>query len=277
MRASVIVNSFLNAVIASAAAVPPTLWEPTAHEAAGQKWQIVLSQTVRMSTQLQPTAAMIWDLDLFETDASTIASLKAQGKTVICYFSSGTSEPNRPDLSGLSSSDYGAGLPDWPGEKWLNLRSDRVWNVMAGRIELASQKGCDAIDPDNIDGYSNQNGGGFYPALTTSDSVKFLKKMASLARSYGMSTGIKNAMDILGAVQSDVQFAVNEECIANEECDVYDSFVGSGKPVYHIEYGSGSQARSFCSNSNLNTVVKNLDLDGWVHYCDGTEYTTPTS
>jgi hypothetical protein len=150
MRASVFVNSFLNVALASAAAVPPTLWEPTAHEAAGQKWQIVLSQTVRMGGQLQPSAAMIWDLDLFETDASTIASLKSQGKTVICYFSSGTSEPNRPDLSSLSSSDYGAGLPDWPGEKWLNLRSDRVWNVMAGRIELASQKGCDAIDPDNI-------------------------------------------------------------------------------------------------------------------------------
>jgi hypothetical protein len=128
----------------------------------------------------------------------------------------------------------------------------------------------------NVDGYSNENGGGFYPALTTSDSTGFLKRMATLARSYGMSTGIKNGMDILSSVQNDVQFAVNEECMANEECDVYNSFIASGKPVYHIEYGSSYQTSSFCSNSYLNTVVKNLDLDGWVHYCDGSEYTTST-
>jgi hypothetical protein len=150
MHPSVFVNALFTLALASAAVVPPALWEPTVQEAAGQKWQIILSQTLRMSPSIQPSAAMVWDLDLFETDASTIQSLKASGKTVICYFSSGTSEPNRPDLSGLSSSDYGAGLPDWPGEKWLNLRSERVWNVMAGRIQLAYQKGCNAIDPDNI-------------------------------------------------------------------------------------------------------------------------------
>jgi hypothetical protein len=91
-----------------------------------------------------------------------------------------------------------------------------------------------------------------------------------------MSIGIKNAMDILDSVQNDVQFAVNEECIANSECDVYNDFIRSGKPVYHIEYGSAYQASRFCSNSYLNTVVKNMDLDGWVHYCDGSEWTTAT-
>lgn len=100
--------------------------------------------------------------------------------------------------------------------------------------------------------------------------------MASTANSYGMSMGLKNAMDILDSVSGSIQFAVNEECIANEECDVYNGFVSSGKPVFHIEYGSGYQASRFCSNSYLNTVVKNLDLDGWVHYCDGSEYTTAT-
>jgi hypothetical protein len=100
--------------------------------------------------------------------------------------------------------------------------------------------------------------------------------MAGVADRYGLSIGLKNALDILDDVSDDIQFAVNEECIANDECDVYSDFVASGKPVYHIEYGRGSQSRQYCSNSRLNTVIKNLDLDGWVYYCDGSEYTSST-
>ncbi|KAF2429062.1 endo alpha-1,4 polygalactosaminidase [Tothia fuscella] len=276
MRAYSFINTLLTIGLASGAALEKraTKWQPSA--AANEKWQIILSSTLSMGAPLSPNAATVWDLDLFETDASTIASLKARGKTVMCYFSSGTSEANRPDLNRLSSYDYGAGLPDWPGERWLDLRSERVWSVMLGRIQLAAQKGCDAIDPDNIDGYSNESGGGFSPPLSTSDSIRFLNRMASAADSLGMSIGLKNAMDILDSVADNIQFAVNEECIAIGECDVYNKFIGSGKPVYHIEYGSAYEASRFCSNGYLNTVVKRLSLDGWVHYCDGSEYTSTT-
>jgi hypothetical protein len=58
----------------------------------------------------------------------------------ICYFSSGTSLPDQSDLSGLLTEDYGNSIPDWPDERWLGLRSERVWNVMVGRITLAAQK-----------------------------------------------------------------------------------------------------------------------------------------
>jgi hypothetical protein len=36
--------------------------------------------------------------------------------------------------------------------------------------------------------------------------------MADEAKQYKMSTGLKNSMDILPAVDRHVQFAVNEEC-----------------------------------------------------------------
>ena len=45
---------------------------------------------------------------------------------------------------------------DWMaggGEKWLDLNSENVRRIMSKRIELAAEKGFDAIDPDNIDGY----------------------------------------------------------------------------------------------------------------------------
>jgi hypothetical protein len=114
------------------------------------RWQIILSNNVNINGGLSPSDAGIWDLDLFNTDASVISSLHDMGIKVICYFSAGTSEEGRPDLDGLSSSDYGKGLPDWPGEKYLDIRSPTVWNVMKARISLASQKGCDAVDPDNM-------------------------------------------------------------------------------------------------------------------------------
>jgi hypothetical protein len=116
----------------------------------GTKWQIILSGTLAGADQAVPADAAVWDVDLFNTPATTIASLKEMGKTVLCYFSAGTSEPNRPDLETLVEGDSGSQLKDWPGEYWLNLRSDTVWAIMSGRIALAASKGCDAIDPDNM-------------------------------------------------------------------------------------------------------------------------------
>jgi hypothetical protein len=44
-------------------------------------------------------------------------------------------------------------LDGWPGEVWVNISSTNVRNIMSKRLELASHKGCDAVDPDNMDGY----------------------------------------------------------------------------------------------------------------------------
>jgi hypothetical protein len=44
-------------------------------------------------------------------------------------------------------------MDGWPKEKWVDIRSVHVRTIMSKRIELAAQKGFDAIDPDNVDGY----------------------------------------------------------------------------------------------------------------------------
>jgi hypothetical protein len=143
-----ILSSLLLASIASGAVLRPqySTWTPVV----GQKWQIILSGEPELSGGLNPYDAQVWDLDLFNTDAATISAIKAAGKNVICYFSAGTSEQSRPDLGNLDPSAIGAGLPDWPGENWLDIRTDNVYQIMAGRIQLAAQKGCDAVDPDNM-------------------------------------------------------------------------------------------------------------------------------
>jgi hypothetical protein len=101
-------------------------------------------------TELTPGGVQIFDLDLWETSTETVTALHNKGKKVICYFSAGTSEDWRPDFKQFKESDMGAKLPMWKGERWLDVRQRTVWTVMQKRIELASKRGCDAIDPDNV-------------------------------------------------------------------------------------------------------------------------------
>jgi hypothetical protein len=123
-----------------------SLWQPKV----GDKWQIILSKVLDVSRPIEPSDANIWDLDLLNTPKSTIQTLKAQGKKVICYYSAGTWEDWRSDLKALPEDVLGVPLPDWPDEKWMDIRRDEVFEIMKKRIDIAADKGCDAIDPDNI-------------------------------------------------------------------------------------------------------------------------------
>jgi hypothetical protein len=109
-------------------------------------------QEYRSSCQRQ-----IRDIDLFDTSAESIKKLKTN-KKVICYFSAGSREDWRPDASDFDAADYrnpveGGPQGDWPGEHWLDVKSDNVKKIMKSRIELAKTKGCHAVDPDNVDGF----------------------------------------------------------------------------------------------------------------------------
>ena len=102
---------------------------------------------------ISPIDAPVWDIDLFDNPVTTIETLKAAGKIVICYFSAGTAEDWRDDYGSFATADLGKVLPEWPNERWLRTGSQSIRALMAKRIKLAADKGCDAIDPDNTDGY----------------------------------------------------------------------------------------------------------------------------
>jgi hypothetical protein len=175
---------------------------------------------------------------------------------------------------------------------------------MKTRIQLASQKGCDGIDPDNVDGYvslesllllyrsrqslivdtNQENNSGF--GLTQDDFIDFLDYLSSQAHAYNLSIGLKNASDLIANILPEVQFSVNEQCVRYNECPAFASFIGSGKPVFHIEYpgapGSvnASTLSNICSDSvsgsaGFSTVMKTINLDGWVEYCNGDVEITP--
>jgi hypothetical protein len=47
----------------------------------------------------------------------------------------------------------------WPGEKWLDIRQLSVLEpIMSHRLDLCKAKGFNAVEPDDIDGYSNSTG-----------------------------------------------------------------------------------------------------------------------
>ncbi|OQD94773.1 hypothetical protein PENSOL_c024G04266 [Penicillium solitum] len=202
----------------------PAIWQP----AAGVKWQIQLVDAVEDTT----IDADIWDIDLFDNTAETIATLQNKGHKVICYFSAGTYEDWRPDISKFDTADFGSNLDEWPGERWLNIKSSSVRAIMSLRLDMAKKKGCDGVDPDNIDAYGNENGLG----LTEADSIDFLTFLASESHSRGMSIGLKNGGDIIGSVIDKMQWSVNEQCAEYDECETYAAFTEVNKPVFHIEY-----------------------------------------
>jgi hypothetical protein len=129
-------------------ASPKPIWEPQA----GAKFQIILDSNFRRSRQsdVVPSDADIFDLDLFDTSPELIRKLHNRGKKVICYMNAGSSETWRSDYDSIKAADKGDVMKEWRREQWLDIRSPDVFEVMKKRIQMASTKGCDAIDPDNV-------------------------------------------------------------------------------------------------------------------------------
>ncbi|KAF2837345.1 glycoside hydrolase family 114 protein [Patellaria atrata CBS 101060] len=267
---------------------PGTLWQPKVNST----WQIILSNPLDLSpdaTSVDPDVS-IYDIDLYDNSQEIIDTLHRLDKKVICYFSAGSYEPNRPDSDDFAEDDLGLELDGWPGEMWLKLGSENVRSIMKKRIALAGSKRCDAIDPDNVDGYQNENG----LNLTAEDSIDFMRFLAKEAADHGLSIGLKNALNIIENVLNITHFSVNEQCAEYDECEDFTPFITAGKPVFHIEYPEdvpnvASNVRSeLCQSAGnaeyeqgFSTVLKNMDLDGWVQFCDGsiaeTALDTPNS
>ncbi|KAF2664109.1 hypothetical protein BT63DRAFT_101021 [Microthyrium microscopicum] len=239
------------------------VWKPQI----GQKVQVILDRRVAQLTQFSrvtPEQADIWDLDLFDTTKQTIDVLHANGKRVICYLSVGGSESWRPDFLTIPKSDLGDVMPKWKGERYLNLRSPTVWRLMQDRIKMAYDKGCDGIDPDNVDPFNDdfERGGGFTPPLTEADSVDYLRNLSAEAHYYGMAVGMKNAESILANVTDFIEFAVNEECATystdEDGCMLYVPFLAKGKPVFHFEYVNVNSPSLFSRGApSIQSVYKN--------------------
>ncbi len=208
----------------------------------------------------------IFDIDLFDSDESLISHLKETGHKVICYFSAGSAEKWRDDFTLFSEKELGNVMNDWPDERWLDIRSENVKRVMEQRIRLAAQKGCDGIEPDNIDGYQNDTGFD----LSYSDQLEYNKFLAKTAHYYGLSVALKNDLAQAKDLVRYFDFLLLENCFKYDECELSLPFIKSLKPVFDVEYIEESPEinrnfQEFCKRAKslgINLLIMNLDLDG---------------
>ncbi len=244
---------------------PPKGGDPWTPEP-GTTWQWQL--TGPADTSLDVDA---YDIDLFDVEQSAIDELHADGRAVICYFSGGSYEEWREGAKLFPDTALGDPLDEWPGERWLDYRDPAVRDIMSARLDLAVDKHCDAVEPDNVDGYTNPTGFD----LVGDDQLDYNRWLAQQAHARALSIGLKNDVDQVPALVDDFDWALNEECVTYEECETNSPFIDQGKAVFHVEYvddiaDGPALAEEVCPQTTalgFSTLIKEWDLTVWRLAC----------
>jgi len=239
---------------------PSAWWTPSV----SLRWQWQLS-----GMPVDPSIDVdMYDIDLFENDASVIAALHAQGRKVVCYVSVGSWEDWRPDADRFPTSVIGEDYEGWPGENWLDIRQiELLAPVMRARLDLCRDKGFDGIEPDNIDGYTNDTG---FP-LTYEDQIRYNLWLADAAHARGLSIGLKNDPDQVADLLPYFDWALTEDCFAEAWCEGMMPFIQMGKPVFAAEYtDTGVTIEQLCQDAQrlrFSLILKDRELGAWQQPC----------
>ncbi len=243
----------------TAVQVTPDAGPPDPHDrwmpAPGTSWQWQIQGTIDQSVD-----AAVFDLDVFDTPQATIDALHAAGKHVVCYFDTAY-EPNRPD-SAMLEPYRGDPIDGWPGQFWLDIRVKAVQDVMLARLDLAKQKQCDGVEPDDVDVTTNDT----MLHITPAEQLAFIQMIAAAGHARGLAVALKNDLDQVAELVDLVDFAVNEQCFTYTECDTLAPFIAKHKAVFQTEYTAGDLAAkgaTVCPGAiqrDFDTLIKHLDL-----------------
>jgi Uncharacterized conserved protein len=217
-------------------------------------WQWQIGTPFNMSTDII-NGVKVYDIDLFDTSKATVDALHALGCKVIAYASFGTYEDWRPDANQFTSNIKGRSN-GWAGENWIDVRSQAVKDIMEARMNLAVSKGFDAIEPDNVDGYSNDTG---FP-LTAQDQLDYNEWIANTAHSKGLSVGLKNDIEQVPELEPYFDWCLNEESYKYNEYQNLSLFIGNNKAVFEVEYGTGTSQKNVMNGLQINSMTRDLDL-----------------
>lgn len=234
-------------------------WKP----ARGVSFQIQFDGTIDTNVN-----AEVYDLDLYDTDAATIANLKAKGRRLLCYINVGAWENWRSDKDAFPAAVLGKNYAGWAGEKWLDIRQyATLAPIMRARMDLCKSKGFDGIDPDNLDNYLQDTG---FP-ITQTDQLAYNRWIAREAHARGLAVGQKNVQALTAQLQGYYDFAIVEQCVKQGWCSDMNAYLRSNRPVFALEYvEEGQTPEKVCPTAQslgLTAVIKRLELGAFRQGC----------
>jgi hypothetical protein len=260
-------------------------WKPDAQQRTALHW--VLGDPLDVTDPVQMglrdfdgqwlPAPDVYDIDGELNPAATVTYLHAQGKKVICYIDAGVYETYRNDAASfkaLKPRIWGKADAGWNGSYWLDIRRiSELEPIMKARMQMCKDKGFDAIEPDEIDGWENDTGF----AITYEDQLAYNRALAQWAHELGMSIGQKGDIIQTRDLVDYFDWTLNEECFRYSECTKpYDPvldrevpglqlYVQQDKAVFIAEYKafSGKRWANICEQSasrRFNTTRFRLGL-----------------
>jgi len=124
---------------------------------------------------------------------------------------------------------------------------------------MCREKGFDAVEPDNMDGYENSTG---FP-LTGAEQLSYDEWIAGEVHALGMAVFQKNDGEQTGQLEPHFDGALDEQCNQYHECGSFQPYLAAGKPVLNAEYGLSTS--SFCAADNAAGIMGarySLELNG---------------
>jgi len=260
-------------------------WQPTAEKRLSLHWVLGNPLNINNPTQMglrdfagnplpEPD---IYDIDGEFNTAETVRFLHNRGKKVICYFDAGVYETYRKDaykFQALTPKIWGKDDQGWPGSSWLDIRRvSELEPIMKARMQMCKDKGFDAVEPDEINGWENDTG---FP-LTFNDQLIYNRALAQWAHELGLSILQKGDISQTRQLVDYFDFVLNEECFQYDECtkpydpvtgelvDGLQRYVERNKAVFIAEYRTFNSTRwaKICNESTarrFNTTRWRLGL-----------------
>jgi hypothetical protein len=187
-------------------------------------------------------------------------------------LSVGTLENDRYDASLIPKEVLGKTYPEWPDEKWLDIRQiDKLKPWLNSRINMILKKKFDGIEPDNMDSYDNETGFN----IQIADTKKYADYLISLAHSNGLSIGQKNVKELSADYASKFDWMLTEDAFAQGWQDELSIYIKLKKPVFAVEYTDEMSQSGFEKNVcpaakqlHYTAILKKRDLSQWVDRCN---------
>jgi endo-alpha-1,4-polygalactosaminidase (GH114 family) len=233
-------------------------WQPTP----GLTWQWQLTGKLDLDLQTD-----VIDIDL-HVGRSVVDYYHSKDTKVICYISVGSYENWRPDADQFPKEVLGNKYEGWSGEWWLDIRRiDLLAPIMLARLDECADKGFDAVEPDNMEVYTNDTG---FP-LTYEDQLRYALWLAEESHKRGLAIGQKNAPDQTKDLVDVYDFAITEDAFYYGWAEDMLPYIQAGKPVFAAEYTDlPGDFAAFCQKSQelgFSTILKHRDLGAWLETC----------